>query len=35
VRASDELIGEYKDKGFVFMTVTELMQMRPGVEMPF
>jgi peptidoglycan/xylan/chitin deacetylase (PgdA/CDA1 family) len=35
VRASDELIGEYKDKGFVFMTVTELMQMRPGLAMPF
>jgi peptidoglycan/xylan/chitin deacetylase (PgdA/CDA1 family) len=35
VRASDQLIGEYKDKGFVFMTVTELMQMRGGVKMPF
>ena len=35
VKATDELIREYKDKGFVFTTVTEMMQMRPGVEMPF
>jgi len=35
VRATDTLIGEYKDKGFLFMTATELMQMRPGVRMPF
>jgi len=35
VRATDELIAEYKDKGYLFTTVTEMMQMRPGVEMPF
>jgi peptidoglycan/xylan/chitin deacetylase (PgdA/CDA1 family) len=35
VRATDELIREYKDKGFVFTTVTEMMQIRPGVQMPF
>jgi peptidoglycan/xylan/chitin deacetylase (PgdA/CDA1 family) len=35
VRATDELIAEYKDRGFLFTTVTEMMQMRPGVEMPF
>jgi peptidoglycan/xylan/chitin deacetylase (PgdA/CDA1 family) len=35
VKATDELIREYKDKGFLFTTVTEMMQMRPGVEMPF
>ena len=35
VQATDELIREYKDKGFLFTTVPELMQMRPGVEMPF
>jgi peptidoglycan/xylan/chitin deacetylase (PgdA/CDA1 family) len=35
IRATDELIAEYKDRGFLFTTVTELMQMRPGVEMPF
>jgi peptidoglycan/xylan/chitin deacetylase (PgdA/CDA1 family) len=35
VRATDELIGEYKDRGFLFTTVTEMMQMRPGVNVPF
>jgi peptidoglycan/xylan/chitin deacetylase (PgdA/CDA1 family) len=35
VRATDELIGEYKDRGFVFTTVTEMMQMRPGMHVPF
>jgi len=30
VRATDELIAEYKDRGFLFTTVTEMMQMRPG-----
>ena len=35
VRATDELIGEYKDRGFLFTTVTEMMQMRPGAEVPF
>jgi peptidoglycan-N-acetylglucosamine deacetylase len=35
VKASDELIREYKDKGFLFTTVAEMMQMRPGVQMPF
>jgi peptidoglycan/xylan/chitin deacetylase (PgdA/CDA1 family) len=35
VQATDELIRMYKDMGFLFTTVTELMQMRPGVEVPF
>jgi peptidoglycan/xylan/chitin deacetylase (PgdA/CDA1 family) len=35
VRATDELIGEYKQRGFAFVTVPEMMQMRPGVELPF
>jgi peptidoglycan-N-acetylglucosamine deacetylase len=35
VRATDQLIGEYKDRGFQFTTVTEMMQMRPGVRVPF
>jgi peptidoglycan/xylan/chitin deacetylase (PgdA/CDA1 family) len=35
VRATDELIAEYKDRGYLFTTVTEMMQMRPGVELPF
>ncbi len=35
VHATDELIREYKDKGYLFTTVTEMMQMRPGVQMPF
>jgi peptidoglycan-N-acetylglucosamine deacetylase len=35
VRATDELIREYKDRGFLFTTVTEMMQMRPGVAVPF
>src|ERR1700687_4841330 len=35
VRATDQLIGEYKDRGFLFTTVTEMMQMRPGVQVPF
>ena len=35
VQATDELLREYKDKEFVFTTVTEMMQMRPGVQMPF
>lgn len=35
IRATDELIREYKDRGFVFTTVPEMMQMRPGVQMPF
>jgi len=35
VRASQQLIREYKDKGFSFATVTEMMQMRPGIAVPF
>jgi peptidoglycan/xylan/chitin deacetylase (PgdA/CDA1 family) len=35
VRATDELIGEYKDRGFLFTTVPEMMQMRPNVHVPF
>ena len=35
VEATDQLIREYKDKGFIFTTVTEMMQMRPGVQLPF
>jgi peptidoglycan/xylan/chitin deacetylase (PgdA/CDA1 family) len=35
VRATGELIREYKDRGYLFTTVTEMMQMRPGVQMPF
>lgn len=35
VRATDQLISEYKDRGYLFTTVTEMMQMRPGVQMPF
>ena len=35
VRATDELIAEFKDRGYLFTTVTEMMQMRPGVELPF
>jgi peptidoglycan/xylan/chitin deacetylase (PgdA/CDA1 family) len=35
VKATAELIREYKDRGFMFTTVTEMMQMRPGVQMPF
>jgi peptidoglycan-N-acetylglucosamine deacetylase len=35
VRATDELIGEYKNRGFAFVTVPEMMQMRPGVRVPF
>jgi peptidoglycan-N-acetylglucosamine deacetylase len=29
VRATDELIGEYKQRGFAFVTVPAMMQMRP------
>jgi peptidoglycan/xylan/chitin deacetylase (PgdA/CDA1 family) len=35
VRATDELIAEYKDRGFLFTTVTEMMQKRPGMQVPF
>jgi peptidoglycan/xylan/chitin deacetylase (PgdA/CDA1 family) len=35
VKATDELIAEYKDKGFLFTTVPELMQLRPGAEVPY
>jgi len=35
VRATDELIGEYRDRGYLFTTVPEMMQMREGVEIPF
>jgi peptidoglycan/xylan/chitin deacetylase (PgdA/CDA1 family) len=35
VRATDELIREYKDRGFLFTTVTEMMQMRAGMQVPF
>ena len=35
VRATDELIREYKDRGFVFATVPEMMQMRAGMQVPF
>ena len=35
VRATDELIKEYKDRGYLFTTVTEMMQMRPGAEVPY
>ena len=35
VRATGELIREYKDRGYLFTTVTEMMQMREGVQMPF
>ena len=32
VRATDELIAEYKDRGFAFATVPEMMQMRSGPQ---
>jgi peptidoglycan/xylan/chitin deacetylase (PgdA/CDA1 family) len=35
VKATDELIREYKDKGFLFTTVPEMMQLRSGVQLPF
>jgi peptidoglycan/xylan/chitin deacetylase (PgdA/CDA1 family) len=35
VRATGELIREYKERGYLFTTVTEMMQLRPGVKMPF
>jgi peptidoglycan/xylan/chitin deacetylase (PgdA/CDA1 family) len=35
VTATDELIKEYKDKGFIFTTVTEMMQLRPDIKLPF
>jgi peptidoglycan-N-acetylglucosamine deacetylase len=35
VRATDALIAEYKDRGFVFTTVPEMMQMRTGMHVPF
>ncbi len=35
VAATDELIQEYKDKGFIFTTVTEMMQLRPDIKLPF
>jgi peptidoglycan/xylan/chitin deacetylase (PgdA/CDA1 family) len=35
VSATDELIAEYKDKGFIFLTVTEMMQLRPDIKLPF
>lgn len=35
VAATDQLLKEYKDRGFLFVTVTEMLQMRPGTEMPF
>jgi peptidoglycan/xylan/chitin deacetylase (PgdA/CDA1 family) len=35
VQATAQLIREYKDRGFMFTTVTDMMQMRPGVQMPF
>jgi peptidoglycan/xylan/chitin deacetylase (PgdA/CDA1 family) len=35
VTATGELIREYKDKGYLFVTVPEMMQMRPGVRVPF
>lgn len=35
LRAVDELIAEYKDRGFTFLTVPEMMQMRPGMQVPF
>jgi chitin deacetylase len=34
VRATDELIAEYKDRGFAFVTVPEMMQMRPAAQAP-
>jgi peptidoglycan-N-acetylglucosamine deacetylase len=35
VRATDELIAQYKDRGFAFLTVPEMMQLRPGLQIPF
>lgn len=35
IAATDELIREYQQQGYLFVTVPEMMQMRPGVEMPF
>ncbi len=35
VKATDELIREYKDRGYLFTTVTEMMQMRAEVQVPF
>lgn len=35
LRATGELISEYKDRGFQFTTVTEMMQVGPDVSMPF
>jgi peptidoglycan/xylan/chitin deacetylase (PgdA/CDA1 family) len=32
ISATDALIREYKDKGFAFATVTEMMQLRPGAQ---
>jgi peptidoglycan-N-acetylglucosamine deacetylase len=34
VQATNQLISEYKDRGYLFTTVPEMMQMRPGVQMP-
>jgi hypothetical protein len=34
VRATDELIGEYKDRGFLFTTVPAMMQMGSRVNVP-
>jgi peptidoglycan/xylan/chitin deacetylase (PgdA/CDA1 family) len=35
VKATGELIREYKDRGYLFTTVPEMMQMRTGVQVPF
>jgi peptidoglycan-N-acetylglucosamine deacetylase len=35
VRAADELITEYKDRGFTFLSIPEMMQLRPGLQVPF
>jgi peptidoglycan/xylan/chitin deacetylase (PgdA/CDA1 family) len=35
VAATDQLIGEYKAKGFHFVTITEMMQLRPDAATPY
>jgi peptidoglycan/xylan/chitin deacetylase (PgdA/CDA1 family) len=35
VAAVDQLIPEYKAKGFTFLSVTEMMQLRPGAATPY
>jgi peptidoglycan/xylan/chitin deacetylase (PgdA/CDA1 family) len=35
VRATDELIAEYKSRGFRFLTVPEMMQLRPEAAIPY